>query len=104
MKIICINDKNKPLSIPQKSWIKEKQWYTLEYIAWCKPQKCQGFGLSEIHLNEENTGFAYYKADRFGIRPEDLDEFLQLCKDCTDLDDVNIEELLEATKVELIDE
>lgn len=104
MKILCIFDENKPNQIPKEKFVKKGEWYELIFIAWCKPQLCQGFELSELTLNESCKPYEYYKGNRFGIRPEDLDEFLQLAKDCSDLDDINIEELLVATNVEVLEE
>lgn len=103
VRILCINDADKPVEIPKKKWVVKDEEYTLIFIAFCHPQKCQGFGLAEIELDETCHPYEYYKASRFAIRAEDLEEFLQLAKDCTDLDDFSLEDLLEETKIEVIE-
>jgi len=99
IKVKCIDDSNKPKEIPNNKWVKKDSEYELTFIAWCLPLKCQGFSLAEIELDDTCLPYEYFNAQRFAIKEEDLEAFLQLAKDCTDLNDLNLEELLEETKV-----
>ena len=44
MKVVCIDDKNKPLDIPNHKWIKEKQTYTISKVVRMKLQNNE-FGV-----------------------------------------------------------
>ena len=103
MKILCVNSKNKPKEIYEKEWIKEETEYTLVFVSWHPNQKCNGCQLAEISLTEKSNPYEFYKLDRFAIRIEDLQEFLSLVKDCTDMDNLSLEELLEETNIEVLE-
>lgn len=100
--ITCIDDSDKPKEIPNNKWIKKDSEYELIFIAWCKPQECQGFSLAEIELDDSCLPYEYFRSSRFSIKEEYLEEFLQLCKDCNSLDNLNLYELLEETKIEVL--
>ena len=57
MKIICINDANKPKEIPAEKWIKLHQVYTLVGVQNLLSSNSFGFELDEIKLDE--TGKSY---------------------------------------------
>lgn len=101
--IKCINDENKPSEVNSGEWIKKDQEYTLVFVSWHPNQKCNGCQLAEVALTEKSDPFEFYKLDRFAIRAEDLEEFLALVKDCTDMDDLSLEELLEETQIEVLE-
>ena len=91
-KVICIDDKNKPLSIPQSSWIKRDEVYTVTQAAnMAKQNMVVGFKLAEVELPAD-IEYEYYISTRFRPFTED---------------DAKAEEavealLLEAFEVELI--
>jgi hypothetical protein len=65
MKVICINDKNKPNDIPQSKWIEEGREYNVLKQIRCNTQGgLLGYELEEIDL----TGcepYLYFQASRF---------------------------------------
>lgn len=68
MKVICINDKNKPKIIPNEEWIEEGQVYTVEKVIplGLKPGRF-GYILKEVKLSEESAPYETYATERFGI-------------------------------------
>ena len=101
-KIICLDDNKRPKVIPLHLWVKKDQEYTLNHIYWHPEQKTQGFELSEIELTEECTPYVSFSAKRFGIKKGELEKYIQLLKECTDLNDIEINSLIEQEELELI--
>ena len=104
IKIKCVDDSQKPQQIPKNKWIKKGEWYNLIFIAWCKPEECQGFSLAEIELDETCSPYEYYKGSRFAISEQDLEKFLEFGKLCSELDTLNIQELIEETEINILEE
>jgi len=73
MKVVCIDDKNKPLDIPNHKWIKEKQTYTISKVVRMKLQNNElGVELEEIDLTD-CFPYNYFSLKRFApIEPENL--------------------------------
>lgn len=94
VKVICIDDSNKPKEIPIDKWVKKDTEYTVIYTVTVLPQKQLAFHLAEIELDDSCLPYEYFLSKRFGIRLEDLDKLIQLIKDCNNTD-VNFEELVE---------
>jgi hypothetical protein len=68
MKVICINDANKPGKIPQNEWIKEGVIYTVTEVVKMGIQAGKfGYLLKEVSLSKESFPYEYYSADRFGV-------------------------------------
>lgn len=95
MNIICINDKNRPKEIPSEKWPKKGNEYTPIRVFYHPLQGVQGVELKEIRLNKDNYPYESYKLDRFGVRPEDLEELLELIKWSNDLNDVEVPSIKE---------
>jgi hypothetical protein len=68
MKVICINDANKPAKIPLNEWVKEGTIYTVTEVVnmGLQPGKF-GYLLKEVSLSKESFPYEYYSADRFGV-------------------------------------
>lgn len=68
MKVICINDKNKPKIIPNEEWVVEGKVYTVEKVIplGLKPGRF-GYILKEVKLSEESSPYETYATERFGI-------------------------------------
>lgn len=66
MKVICINDQNKPAKISLEQWIKEGEVYTVTKVVnmGLTPGKL-GFLLKEVQLGPKAFPYEYYSADRF---------------------------------------
>jgi hypothetical protein len=66
LKVICINDKNKPSKIPYSEWIVEGSVYTVKRIVQLALMNNQvGFELEEVSLSPESFPYEYYSASRF---------------------------------------
>jgi len=71
MKIVCINDSDKPSRIPEEYWITKGETYTIKKIIRLSMQQGKiGFVLEEIDLPEDCFPYTAFSAERFA--PEDL--------------------------------
>lgn len=66
MKVICINDSNKPAKIPLEQWIKKGEEYTITRLIHLAitPGK-MGVLLKEVQLAASCFPYEFYDADRF---------------------------------------
>lgn len=65
MKVICINDSDRPNDIPLSKWVKKDQVYTVIEVAKLSMQSGKlGFKLAEINL-DGCFPYLYYAASRF---------------------------------------
>ncbi len=99
---IRINSQNRPKEIPLNKFVVEGEKYHITFIALCLPQNILAFSIYEKPLNESNAPYEYFGGYRFGIAKEDLEAFFQMCKDCHDLNDLDIEMLIENSKLETV--
>ena len=102
IKVKCINDKDKSKFIHPTEWIVKDKEYHIIYISWHPQQRCNGCLLSEVTLTEKSKPFEYYRMDRFAIPVESLEDLLELAKNCADLGDINIDELLKETEIKVL--
>jgi hypothetical protein len=65
MKIMCINDKNRPQEIPANKWVVNGEVYTLIGVQPLLSSNSMGFELAEIQLGEECFPYHYFNPDRF---------------------------------------
>lgn len=70
MKVICVNDSNRPLKIPETQWVKKGKAYTVvRAVKMAIQANMLGFDLEEINL-EGCFPYEFYDAKRF--LPEDM--------------------------------
>lgn len=75
MKIMCINDKDKPQEIPQDKWVVNGEIYTLIDAQPLLSSNSLGFVLDEIQLDETCFPYHYFNPNRFiPIDEKELDE------------------------------
>jgi hypothetical protein len=68
MKVVCINDANRPKQIPPEKWIKEGEVYTVIATTMMNIQKNKiGLKLAEIELGQSCFPYEYFDAERFAI-------------------------------------
>ena len=103
IKCICINDSNKPIEIPSSNWIKKDENYHITHIYYHPDQGIQGCSLYEKPLGEDCTPYESFKLSRFAINVDDLESLIELMKNCTELNDVDIQQLIEESELELIE-
>ena len=96
----CIDDKRKPKEIPESKWVKEGEKYHVIFTVTCLPQKVLGFHLAEIELTDECLPYEYFLSNRFAFSADNLKLLFKLMKDCTDLTDFDINELIEENNLQ----
>lgn len=99
---ICINDQNRPKEIPANKWVQKEKKYHITYVYWHPKQKIQGVDLAEIELDEKCLPYQTFKINRFAIPLSELENFITLCKECTNMNSVDIHSLIEELKTEEI--
>ncbi|GAB4409129.1 MAG: hypothetical protein OHK0053_35940 [Microscillaceae bacterium] len=95
IRVICINDKERPNEVPTTRWIKEGNVYHIIQIDKLLAQGgIYGCKLAEIN-NDDLAPYQYFRLDRFAV-PEDLiDEEEVLNK----IDLSEVEEILKEEKI-----
>lgn len=94
VKATCINSKNKPSIIPDSLWIKEGKEYTIIHVYSMVNQKgIQGCDVKGLDISAY-IPYNCFKLERFGFKKEDVPSLMELIKNCTELQDVDIEKLL----------
>jgi len=98
VRCICIDDKGKPLEIPQNKWVKQDELYHITHIFIMKQQNnIQGVELAEFDISE-CVPYNCYRLTRFAIDVEDLKKFVEMLKRCDDLNQFSDIDILELTK------
>src|SRR6478672_5968841 len=92
---ICIDDTKRPIEIAPDKWIKQDDEYKITHVYFHPNQGIQGVTLYEKPLDESCKPYETFKLSRFAIHAEDLEAFIELCKACTELDEVDIKHLIE---------
>ena len=104
IEVLCISDSDKPKEIPLGNWIQKGMIYHITHIHFHHFQAIQGVDLHEVKLTPECYPYETYRLSRFAINLEQLNKFIQMMKDCTELNDVQIDELIKESDLQLIDE
>ena len=66
LKVVCINDQNKPDKIPLTEWIVQGNVYTVKQIVQLALMNNQlGFELEEVSISPNSFPYEYYSASRF---------------------------------------
>jgi hypothetical protein len=91
VRVICINDKDRPNEVPNTRWIKQGEVYHIVQIDKLNAQGgIYGCKLDEID-NDDLTPYEYFRLDRFAV-PE------QLTEEDAILEKIDISELKEILK------
>ena len=85
MKVICINDSDRPNEIPTSKWIIKDKIYTIDKVMRMRMQNnLLGFSLKEIDLSG-CFPYLYFSANRFApvitISDKDLSALLEEAKE-----------------------
>ena len=71
MRLICINDTNRPENIPASKWVKKGEIYTLKYI------KKLSDGSTGVMIHEIDLipyfPYQFFASSRFVVHPEDIE-------------------------------
>lgn len=77
MKVICINDKDRPNEVPLNRWIKLNEEYTITKIMIMKTQgNIGGVKLAEIN-NDDLFPWTYFRLDRFAVNEKELEKLIE---------------------------
>ena len=102
IKVICVDDSNRPKEIPPQKWVEAGKWYTIIHVSRHSLQGgIKGVTLSEINLDESCAPYEAFRLSRFGIPPKDIVKFWDFAISCTGLSEVDVKKLLEDQVVEL---
>ena len=100
---ICIDDSNRPKEIPADKWIKKDEDYKITHVYIHVNQGgIQGVTLYEKPLDESCKPYESFKLSRFAIHKDDLLAFIELCKSCAELDNVDVMQLIEESELQLV--
>lgn len=95
---VCINNSNKPGDIPQERWPILDEKYHITFVSYHPLQGLQGCLLRELELIDCGA-YEFYKLNRFAFRLSDLPLMIELMKNCTELNDIDIQELIESKEL-----
>lgn len=71
MKVVCINDSNRPKQVPAEKWVVKGQIYTVVSTTSMNIQRNKiGLKLAEIDLGQSCFPYEYFDADRFAMATE----------------------------------
>lgn len=98
IKCLCINDSNRPTTIPENKWIKKDTEYHIIFAHFLLPQRKLGVQLAEINLDDTCAPFEYFLAHRFAIAESDLQALIELVYETTKIK-TSVEELMKQTEV-----
>lgn len=96
----CIDDSNRPETIPTSKWVKKGEQYQITYTCLCLPQRVLAVSLYEKPLGPQYAPFEYFAARRFAIKAEDLDKLAELIALCSEENNINVNELMKELTVE----
>lgn len=89
---LCINNKNKPTEVSDGQWIQEGFKYHVTHVYYHPNQGIQGVELLEVKL--KGTKYVSYKLSRFAFTEEGVRQLIEMMKACSDLNELQITELL----------
>jgi len=89
----CINDNCKPNEIPQSKWLVKDNKYHIQHIFYHPQQGIQGCEIVE-HDISDCFPYVSYRLDRFAFTEENLLKLLQMIKDCSSLNDIEVQHLI----------
>jgi len=73
MKVICINDKNRPNEVPMNRWVKKGEEYTIIAVTFLTIQNTYGCKIAEIN-NDDLFPYQFFALDRFAISKSEIEE------------------------------
>ncbi len=99
---ICIDSSNRPEEIPLSKWINKGFKYHITHVFYHQMQGIQGCHLHEVKLGKECFPYSTFALRRFGLTKENFEKLIQMMKDCSELNEFSIKELLRESELELL--
>ena len=91
----CVDDTKKPNQIPSNKWIKNGEKYHITHIFKQMTQLgIQGVELAEIDISDCSP-YNSFRLNRFIIDLVDLPKLIEMMKHCSDLNEIDITNLIE---------
>ena len=106
IKAMCINDKGIPSDIPASHRLEQGKWYTIIHVYNMANEDQEGIlgcDIKEIDLVPLNLPYECWKMDRFGVSIDDLNELMELARNCAELNDLDLGQLFDE-QVEIAEE
>lgn len=110
VKVICIDDKNRPKEIPESDWVKEGDEYRVTHVSIQVNQKedggfVLGCDLYEKPLSKEkHYPYECFRFKRFGCTEENFQELIELIINCCSTSKDAAKQLLEESELQLIEQ
>lgn len=102
VRVLTVDDTNKPKEIPQDKWlVKDEEYRVLGIYIHPNQGDIQGITLLEKPLDETCRPYGTFNINRFAFHLDDLEELMQLARDCTDLREMGEQELEQLLKKEI---
>lgn len=92
---LCIDDTNRPETIPDSKWIKKGDKYHITHLYFHPLQNTQAVELYEKPLGHQSLPYVSYKLSRFAFDKKHIPALLELAKECSMLNDIDINKLWE---------
>ena len=96
IKCVCIDDKNRPSTVPETKWIKAGQASPVIFTLVVLPQKTLAVQLDEIDLDESCAPYTFFLANRFGFTKENLEKLIAFIEQCNHVN-MSIKHLMKQT-------
>lgn len=100
VRCICTDSSKKPKQIPKSKWIVANEMYKITHVFYHPNQGIQGVSIYEKPLDESCAPYESFRLSRFSIPLDDINKFIELLKNCTDLNDIQIQELINSVEFE----
>ena len=84
-------------------WINKGATYHITHVYFHPHQGIQGCSLKEVRLTDKSYPYETYALKRFGVTPENWSALIQMIHDCSELDKVNINQLLNESELQRIE-
>lgn len=100
----CIDSKNRPNEIPLSKWVVEGNEYHIIHVYHQYQQNgIKGVELAEFDISD-CVPYNCYRLDRFAFTQENLLKLFELMQQCTELDNIDIQKIVEKlTTVETVE-
>lgn len=99
---LCIDSDNKPKEVQLSEWISKGMKYHITHVYFHPNQGIQGCSLREVRLSSKSYPYESYALKRFAVTPEGYLKLLEMIKICSDLNDLDIKELLKESELNII--
>lgn len=98
---VCIDAGSKPKEVHLGQWLQQGFKYHITHVYYQPKQGIQGCALKEVRLGKESAPYETYRLSRFAVTKDNLDKLMQMMKDCSELNDFDITELIRESELKI---